>query len=115
MAASRASSLANRLSESSPTGMRRWRANAAPPQDGRLVATATTSKPRSTRLRRLEPCPETATPIFKSCALSTRGSADHHPVRAGLGDHRTDDFGAVRKLLAVDHQDHAESHVEGSV
>jgi hypothetical protein len=64
MAASRCSIEANDFCDSAARGMPRSRANAAPPHDGRLVATATTPKPRSTRLRRFEPLPETQTPIF---------------------------------------------------
>ena len=39
-------------------------AKAAALHDGRFVATATTSNPRSTRFRRFVPWPETATPSF---------------------------------------------------
>jgi hypothetical protein len=41
------------------------RAKVAAPLDGRFVATATTLNPLSTRLRRFDPLPETATPIFR--------------------------------------------------
>src|ERR687888_23291 len=50
--------------DSVPTGRPRSRANSAPWQEARLVATAATSKPWSTRLRRLVPRPETRTPSF---------------------------------------------------
>src|SRR5207245_10471279 len=97
--------------------MPRSRANAAPPQDGLLVATATTSKPRSTRLRRLEPFPETTTPNFigvpaKSQILWGVVSGDHHAFAALVLDHLTDHLAAAGDFVRVDAADHAEPHVE---
>src|SRR5438445_7678710 len=117
MATSRSSSEAKAFSDSSASGMFRSRANAAPPHDGRFVATATTSNPRSTRLRRFEPLPETTMPNLigvpaKSQILWGRVSADHHALGALVLDHLTDDLGAARHLFFVHDQDHAESHVE---
>src|SRR3979411_3291904 len=109
IASSRASPDVNSFCESSPSGMRRSRAKSAPPHDGRFVATATTSNPRPTRLRRLEPFPETTTPSFIAGS-----SADHNAFAAGVRDDLADHLGAARYLVAIDDEDHAEAHVEGA-
>src|SRR5438445_7528969 len=111
--------------------MPRSRATAAPPHDGLLVATATTSKPRSTRLRRLEPFPETTTPIFNGVPATGAPakssdfvgwaiwqilwgvvSGDHHAFAALVLDHLADHLGAAGDFVRVDNEDHAEPHVE---
>src|SRR6478672_13103757 len=107
IAASRSSAEANDLWDSSPSGIPRRRASSAPPHDGRLVATATTSRPRCTRLLRLVPSPETHTPSL------TGWSADGHPLGSGLPDDLTDHGLTLRHVLRVHHHDHPESHVEG--
>src|SRR5260370_35135370 len=117
IAASRSPSVANCFSESSPSGMLRSPANAAPTHDGRFVATATTSKPLSTRLRRLEPFPETTTPIFngvpaKSEILWGGVSGDHHAFAALVLDHLADHLGAAWNFVRGDYEDHAKAHVE---
>src|SRR5579859_2203149 len=101
----------NCFCESSPSGTPCSRANDAPPHDGRLVATATTLNPRSTRFRRLDPLPETATPSLSVMP----GLIDDHAVGAASSDHLADHQDAFRHLLWIDHQDHPEAHVERAV
>jgi hypothetical protein len=65
IAASRSAEEAKDFCESSASGIPLSRAKAAAPQDGRLVDTATTLNPRSTRLRKFDPLPDAATPILR--------------------------------------------------
>src|SRR5262252_8245945 len=100
IATSRASTDEKPFCDSSARGMPRSRAKAAPAHEGRLVATATTSNPRSTRLRRLVPWPETQTPN-----LIGEASADDHPVGAGRLHHLADHVDVPRGI-SIAHQDH---------
>src|SRR5487761_1386726 len=109
MAASRSEADAKFFCGGSASGIPRSRAKPAAPQAGRLVATATTSNPRSTRLRRFEPAPETATPN-----LIGEASANHDPVRRGMAHHLAHHLRAVWHIAAIHHQDHAQAHVEGA-
>src|SRR5205807_2935943 len=108
IAISRSSSDSKRFNESSPSGISRSRANTAPPHDGRLVATATTSKLRSTRLRRLEPLPDTTTPSLIA------GLGDHHSLTGLVRDDLAYHLRAAGHLLRVDDEDHPQPHVEGA-
>src|SRR5919197_1474252 len=101
---------ANAFCESSPSGIARSRAKAAAGHEGLLVATATTSNPLSTRLRRLVPSPETHTP---SLILAGWSGVDH-PIRPCPLDDLAGDERIARHVFAVDDQDHAKAHVESS-
>src|SRR5437868_2951967 len=107
MASSRASRDGNAFWGNSPSGIEWSRATWAPPHDGLLVATATTSKSRSIRFSRLVPRPETSTPSL------TGSSREEHPLGAGLLDDLAD-HGQVTGLVAIHHEDHPQAHVEGA-
>src|SRR5450759_3098282 len=109
MAASRSWAEAKFFCGSSASGIPRSRAKAAPPHAGRFVATATTWNPCSTRLRRFEPLPDTATPN-----LIGEASANHDPVRPGAANDLAHHLCAGRHVTAVHDEDHAKAHVEGA-
>src|SRR5206468_2660961 len=71
--------------------------------------TATISNPRSMRLRRFEPFPDTQTPI-----LTGRSSLEDHALRPSLLDHLPDDEHSRADVPGRDDEDHAHAHVEGA-
>src|SRR5579872_7212328 len=134
MSASRASRDSNLLWGSAPRGTPRSRAISAPPQLGLLVATATTSKSRSRRFRRLLPRPDTSTPSLTCRAppqaisreMAGSGAAkraisreigrsrEEHARGARLLDDLADDR-QVAGGRGVHYQNHPDPEVEGAL